>query len=394
MFNKIFLHIGLPKTGTTYLQNAFDALSREALLSQTSYPVFNGDCDPTHIQSGNGEAIAYQLLTEHVPVFCAQTVKTLIDNLLAAADQSKANLLISSEHFSNAEPSRMQYVLDVLKGHAAAVEVIVFLRPVDRLCHSRYHQEVKRHAESRRYDASFFNAFCTKLLRQVAFIGNLPCTVHVVDYRMSGLLAVILRMLGEDPSLQVPFTDTVVNRSLTKNELQLLRQINSIFKRPELSTSISDRWIYANPHAKSVREQTESELLFSVCKERVSERADDIAAPTCQAMLNLLMPLRTTGEGEAEHGRIIFSAEDQPTNEDLMQMALEEIAKLMQMNDLLGEYTEQLVPTRDAFDPVHYLLLNQDVLVAKVDPVKHFKQFGYNERRFTSFITIPKFFDK
>lgn len=31
MFNKIFLHIGLPKTGTTYLENAFDALSREAL---------------------------------------------------------------------------------------------------------------------------------------------------------------------------------------------------------------------------------------------------------------------------------------------------------------------------------------------------------------------------
>lgn len=394
MFNKIFLHIGLPKTGTTYLQNAFDALSREALLSQTSYPVFNRDCDPTHIQSGNGEAIAYQLLAEHVPVFCEQTVRDLIENLLAAADQSKANLLISSEHFSNAEPSRMQYVLDVLKGHAAAIEVVVFLRPLDRLCHSRYHQEVKRHAESRSYGASFFAAFCTKLLQQVTLVGHLPCTVHVVDYRMGGLLAVMLHMLGEDPDLQVPFTDAVVNRSLTKNELQLLRQINSIFKRPELSTSISDRWIYANPQAKSIREHEERELLFSVCKEHVSERADAIATPTCQTMLNLLMPPHTAGEGEAEHERASRSAEDQPANEDLIQIALEEMAKLMQVNNLLGEYTEQLVPTRDAFDPVHYLLLNQDVLVAKVDPVKHFKQFGYNERRFTSFITIPKVFDQ
>ncbi|WP_397377843.1 hypothetical protein [Pseudomonas sp.] len=58
MFEKIYLHTGLPKTGTSFLQNALDALSRRNALVQTSYPVLNDNEDLIRIQSGNGESIA------------------------------------------------------------------------------------------------------------------------------------------------------------------------------------------------------------------------------------------------------------------------------------------------------------------------------------------------
>lgn len=54
MFKKIYLHVGLPKTGTSYLQNALDVLSRTEALTQTSYPVLNCNEDHVRIQSGNG----------------------------------------------------------------------------------------------------------------------------------------------------------------------------------------------------------------------------------------------------------------------------------------------------------------------------------------------------
>lgn len=44
-------------------------------------------------------------------------------------------------------------------------------------------------------------------------------------------MAVLLEFLGENASLQVPFTDQTINRSLTESELHLLRQINAIFKK-------------------------------------------------------------------------------------------------------------------------------------------------------------------
>lgn len=392
MFNKIYLHIGLPKTGTSYLQNALDALSRSGLLAHTSYPVLNNNDDHTTIQSGNGEAIAFQLLSKEVPDFCAQTVTRLTEKLLAAADHSKANLLISSEHFSDADTSRMLYFLDILKAHSVSIEVLLFVRPVDRLCHSRYHQEVKRHAESRAYGADFFRTFCERLLKQVESIGSLPCSVNLFDYKRRGLLAVLLKFLGEDPDVQISFTDQTVNRSLTDEELRLLRQINALFKRPELSTCISDRWIYANPQARSKVEDADRERLFAVLRQVFSEQGERIAAPICQDLLQRLLPAAEGLQG-AELGRHHVSPDDQTCAEDLIQMALEEISRSMSMEEKVGEYAKQLAPTRDLFDPVHYLLLNRDVLAAGVDPVQHFKQFGRNEGRFSSFVTLPKIFD-
>jgi hypothetical protein len=397
MYDKIYLHVGLPKTGTSYLQSSLDALSRSNALIHTSYPVLNSNEDFTRIQSGNGEAIAFQLLEKHVPDFSTETVVRLTQTLFDAADKSKLNLLISSEHFSDAAPVRLAFLLELLGAQAQAVEVIVFVRPIDRLCHSRYHQQVKRHSQSSGYDESFFNGFSERLVSQVSLIGALSNRVHVFDYTRTELLGVLLDFLGENPAPEASFNNQVVNRSLTAQEMDLLCSINAVFKSDALSTSISDRWIYARPEAISAVERANSERVFDVFHQVVSANTSRLGTATCREILGRLLPdvaPAALNIGASEVASAV--ADEAPVvadREDLLRMALEEIAKLMNFEQALSEYTQGLMPIRDAFDPVHYLLLNRDVLAAGVDPVQHFKSFGRKEGRFSAFSTLSVFFD-
>jgi hypothetical protein len=397
MFEEIYLHVGLPKTGSSYLQSALDVLSRQDALVRTSYPVLNGNENFTRIQSGNGEAIAFQLLEKHVPDFSKETIARLAQTLFDAADRSKPNLLISSEHFSDAAPERLAYFLELLGAHAKSVEVIVFVRPMDRLCHSRYHQQVKRHSESGSYDEAFFNVFSEQLVAQVSLVGALSNPVHVFDYRPVGLISVLLDFLGENPALETSFNNQVVNRSLTAQEMDLLRSINAVFKRDALSTSISDRWIYARPDAISAEERANSERVFDVFHQLVSSNTSRLGTSTCREILGRLLldvaPAALNVGASEVASAVVDEAPVVADREDLLRMALEEIAKLMNFEQSLSEYTQGLKPTLDAFDPVHYLLLNRDVLAAGVDPLQHFKSFGRKEGRFSAFSTLSVFFD-
>lgn len=393
MFEKIYLHTGLPKTGTSFLQNALDALSRRNALVHTSYPVLNDNEDLIRIQSGNGEAIAFQLLAKEVPDFSTEVVSRLTQQLFDATDASKSHLLISSEHFSSAEPDRMAYVIELLKVRALSVEIISFVRPVDQLCQSRYHQQVKRHSKSEAYNEEYFESFCNRLVTQLSLIGNATDTVHTFDYTRTGLLGLLLSFLGEDPALQDAFSDQLVNRSLTASEMEMLRTINAVFKSDELSTQISDRWIYANPEAMSCEARADSVRVYEVLGKVAADYSAELARPACQEMLNGLLREGNSGKSSAKGPSNDCPVPDSNEHTQLLQMALDEIASFSRAGQALEKYVHSLSPTRDTFDPVHYLLLNRDVLAANVDPVMHFKTFGRKEGRFSAFSSISTLFD-
>ena len=397
MFEKIYLHVGLPKTGTSYLQSCFDALSRRHAFEHTSYPVLNSNEDFTRIQSGNGETIAFQLLEGLVPDFSAENIARHVQTLIDAADSSKPNLLISSEHFSNAAPLRLAFLLELLGKKAKSVEIIVFARPMDRLCQSWYHQEVKRHSQYGGYDEAFFNAFSEFLLSQVFLIGSLPNKVHVFEYSRTAVLGGLLDFFGEDPALEESFSNQTVNRSLTEQEMDLLRSINAVFKSELLSTRISDRWIYAYPQAISTEARADRSRIFNVFQRVIFSNSARLSTVTCRELLvrllpdDVLVPLHDEKSAVVRPlGECVTAYADQA---DLLRMAFEEIATLMSFWEPLSMYIQKLMPTRDNFDPVHYLLLNRDVLSAGVDPLKHFKEFGRSEGRFTAYKTNSALLD-
>ncbi|MBT9288100.1 hypothetical protein [Prosthecodimorpha staleyi] len=398
MYNKIYLHVGMPKTGSTYLQNALDLLSHQSVMIHTSYPVLDQNEDFGRIQSGNGQFVAAQLSVNNVSDVAAETVSQRLRDILDAADNSKPNLLISSELFSWAPPQRMACLLEILGSHARSVEILVFVRPFERLCRASYHQKVKRRSYSGEYDETFFEIFSKQLVAQLSVIGGIPNIVHVLDYRQSGLLGALLSALGEDPRLAEAIPEQVVNRSLTGPELQILRGVNSVFRDDGLATRISNRWIRSNPDAASDEDSVDRARVLDVFRRVLAENAGRLESPTCQEMLRRLISnvgnpaVDDTVAGPRPAGNTVEAACVESA--ELLRMALEEIAKSVNPDQSIDRYTRSLTPTRETFDPVHYLLLNRDVLAAGIDPVQHYRRSGHLEGRFTAFEAVSAQFDE
>jgi hypothetical protein len=391
MFRKIIIHAGLHKTGTSYIQNCLDALSRNGQLIHTSYPILNDNSEFAGIQSGNGEAIAFQLLEEMVPDFSEEAVNGLTETLINESDSGRSTLLISSEHFCNASPQRFKYFLHVLSGYSTKIEIVVFTRPLLGLCQSSYHQQVKRHSLSIPYGSMFYSQFCQELVRRVGVIGLLSeqAYVHSLNYKDRNLLSELLVLLGEDIALESQFNNQIVNRSLTAKELNLLRTINSVFKSDILSTRISDRWIYAQPAATSHSEHASLDDLMRIFNETISEHKSKLDFDACRVMIDNLLQedvsLSAANDKKDSEPAQEYNEGEAPSVDSLLLMALEEVSKFTHLERSLVQQTRNFKPTKDVFDPVHYLLLNRDVLAAGVDPVKHFKSFGFKEDRFTGY---------
>lgn len=133
---KLFLHIGMPKSGTTTIQYVL-AENRKLLLDEGVLVPQAGVGAALH-QQGHHELSAELKRNEH----------RVIDDLLIEIEKSKASaVVVSSEELS----SLNQRQIEVL-GHAFSaydVKVIVYLREQASFVESLYNQAVKTGAEKR-----------------------------------------------------------------------------------------------------------------------------------------------------------------------------------------------------------------------------------------------------
>lgn len=381
MFEKIYVHIGLPKTGSTAIQNCMEALSRAGELKVVSYPVFGTDRGWQSIESGNGAAIAELLAPDITPEFCAVRLQETFSELLDACEPSSRVLLISSEHFFSAATERFLLFKDLLLKHAAHVELIMCVRKLSDISYSSYHQSVKRHGCSLVYGADWFSFFVDDVFSKLERIDAWGMVGSVLPYKKQGLLNDFLGLIGEDAALGDQFESRRVNRSLTAGELDLLIKINSVFESEPLSMRISDHWIYARPEVASVEIEHDTVALYELFNLKASTLEGSFSSEEVRKVIDII----GFGGGDdlgAGGGEGELSAEKKEDQfDELLLMALVEIKAFMGLEAELGVYTNQLKKTKEAFDPVHYLLLNRDVLVAGIDPVLHYKKFGVAEGR-------------
>ena len=143
---KVWLHIGIHKTGTTTLQKFF--VENKAVLLQ------KGLCYPTegsyfYKQGENHSLLAHALKNEYpemLPDNLAFSLEGCVNDLRADIQKSTApEILISSEHFSlhstMEEVARLKSVFDPI---ASEIHVILYLRRQDHRIESGYSQMVKR----------------------------------------------------------------------------------------------------------------------------------------------------------------------------------------------------------------------------------------------------------
>ncbi|TGD71363.1 hypothetical protein E4634_19015 [Mangrovimicrobium sediminis] len=248
---KLYLHIGLPKTGTTYLQNCFEWFEKQSQFSCVSYPLLATHESFLTIHSGNGVEVGHYLSPRLNPEFRLEVLHEKIDRLLQRVQDPDRSVLVSSEFFSTAPADRAGAMTDYFARLGYEVEIIVIGRPLVEQLFSAYMQCVKRDAVARPFDA-WVGDVARRL--PASYIQNVAAympPVHVLPFDRTTLLPRVLELIGEDAALWQLAETATVNRSLTRGELNLLVEVNRVYDDPRLATRISNRLIADHPERQS-----------------------------------------------------------------------------------------------------------------------------------------------
>ena len=231
--SKIFLHVGSPKTGTTFLQNVLWkqrdlAASQGLLLPQDRF-------HDHYLASLDVRGLAGR--AHHPP-----RAVGMWDRIVAEATESRGNVLVSHELFAAATAEQARRAVESLAG-AGEVHVVITVRDLVRQITAEWQEHVKHRSAvtleefvtSLRADderSSWFwqvQDFASVLER---WRGDLPADrVHVVTVPPSGSPPGLLwdrfaGLLGLDPSA----FDTESSRSNTSlgvEQAELLRRVNA-----------------------------------------------------------------------------------------------------------------------------------------------------------------------
>ena len=237
------IHIGPPKTGTTYIQGAFHG-NREAVSAQG-----------VHYAGATRQPIEAVLAGLGRPsrrtgnVASRSTWQTLVDEIRGAGDR---RVLLSSERFSDAHLSAIRSVVEDLG--ADRVHIAVTLRPLARILPSLWQQKVQARLpisyedfleqifsdpDSDRAKSLFWYAqrHDQLIARWAEIVGLQNMTVIALDERDHDfVLRAFEQLLGLRDGTLVAGDRT--NRSMTMAEIEIVRSFNEQFFAEGLSRQL------------------------------------------------------------------------------------------------------------------------------------------------------------
>ena len=257
MARRVYVHVGTPKTGTTYLQSVLwankPALSKQGLL----LPL---------------DAVRGHFYVATVVRNAAAALKTMPpaghkawDRMLGQIAEWHGDVIISHELLAATSRRRARWAIDQLRAHGTAVHVIVTARDLARQIPAEWQQSVKHgrthtltdfyailRAEDPRADPEgkptvlFWSV--QDLPRVLAnWAADLPPEhVHVVTVPPSGAARGLLwqrfaTLIGLDPD-SVDTSVTLPNESLGVVEIETLRRVNELVPadvpRPQLQLMV------------------------------------------------------------------------------------------------------------------------------------------------------------
>ncbi|CAA9365396.1 MAG: hypothetical protein AVDCRST_MAG72-2669 [uncultured Nocardioidaceae bacterium] len=227
---RCYLHVGLPKTGTSYLQDIF-AQSRAALADQGVSMLLGSTADTFHL--------ALSVLDELSPEMDPPRAFRALDRFREAlAGLSSPTALLSQELLGAAQPHQAARLLDALGGYQP--HVVVTARDLARYIPSAWQQQVKQRGLTsyEQYLGDFTDPAKGAHYPAYDLIGVLerwrecvaPDRIHVVTLPPSGAPSAVLlerfcAVLDVDPSAMDQETERR-NDSLGMVQAELLRRVN------------------------------------------------------------------------------------------------------------------------------------------------------------------------
>ncbi|WP_290887686.1 hypothetical protein [Arenimonas sp.] len=383
MLDTIFLHAGLPKTGTSAIQEGLRSLSRAGLLARVGYP-----CPDPAAGAGNGTALARELIFTNPAPTPTGRLQSLVGELVAANAGRAPNLLISSEDLCYADVEKFSRLREVLRDHARSVRLLVAVRPFRPWSYSVYLQLVKAHALAADFDAEWLRGHARDFLWYFRNLDRFGVDTTVFRYRHADLLRHFLGLVGEDEALAAKVPDTVANRSLAVEELGVLRAINAVFADEALGRAVSDAFARRWPERQGARFPADRASAFAAFAADFARQLDELPGPVMDQVKAILF-----APGDEASAATPAQAAPERLGADELEVALRALREHFNariedaaLHRGLLDYSAGLARTADAFDPVHYLLMHPDVLRAGTDPRQHFEQHGRAEGRPAAFI--------
>jgi hypothetical protein len=380
----MFLHIGGPKTGSTFIQNAFYMNQKAMADAGVDYKNDHRKAGDK-IWSGNGGRLYRQLQRgEHVDVLC-ETVKSYFG--------SNAISVCSHEGLCQLNDANWANLLSAAAHAGVAIEIIFVVRNVYPFMASSYDQFIKRHGGFER-----FSSFAEKhswshidFLRKVEHLEK-HSRVHVLHYESlgTGLFDHAVGIIGLAPGLFRDRPMVGVNRSLRTEERDLLRLINERFGS-RFSRFFSDHLLDTR---ESHAAEPESDADAATLIERRYSR--DVAWANTKffggrPVLALGLP---QGTPKLPQQQAVIAGLAQ----EFLLFALQGLANMMDKDDKKSESSQQessaaIVSILDRcgrysqmqsgtmFDNLFYLLRYDDVRTSAMAPLDHFLNIGKQEGR-------------
>ncbi|HUD50883.1 hypothetical protein [Parvibaculum sp.] len=255
----VFLHIGLAKTGTSYLQTML-ARNQGALLSHNIvYPddVSLASARKGAITSGNGVAFA-KFLGASFPSDQISTLQ-ILPTISSALDAGR-HVLFSSETMSILDDrSSARQAVDAIRALGCRVRVIAYFRSLADYALSDYSQQIKSGTTTLGFVDWLHESKAAS--RQDRVLTNALGVFHeeeiiALNYE-TGLPDLfrhfLTRALGIEDVSQFEFAPMRVNRSLTEVETLLMRAMAPVFTNASQARVASDAMLMSAPETSASR---------------------------------------------------------------------------------------------------------------------------------------------
>lgn len=227
-FNTIYVHPGLPKCGSSYLQNAFSILEQKEFFGNTTYPIFKKTDSFALLHAGNMAHLHKRIRRNESD---AKIQKTW-DSILSHASQGKENVLLSREGLLELPPADIKKLEDRLLRNCNRVVMLVVVRPFSEHLYSTYYPRTLANKQMTSFEEWLTPEACdfeTNVLmfgtQEFKALMETNIEYEIIPYAKTGLLESFLPYLGESPDIAKHLPQATVNRSLTENERYLMASL-------------------------------------------------------------------------------------------------------------------------------------------------------------------------
>lgn len=375
---RLFLHIGAHKTGTSaiqfFLASNVENLRRADLDYLNAVPLRQVQPTP-----GNGNSIFLYFQ-------CSEAEPKTFESLINGYFGTQHTAIISSEDLSSLAEPHWRLILDACQSQNIIPFVIYYVRDVYPYCWSSFNQMVKAHGWSGSFEEFAEKHFVFNSRIKLELLARLAGPDHLLVNHYESKQANICHHFMSlvcpawDPA-KFEFPADRANRSLDEAELRLMRIAN---KYPGLHLP----WELATILMSSDPDRRAEKPLYPGIVELLTQRH---SADVLEINNRYFGGRQILQIGEFGPTSVEDTSKATAPAEKLFEWAMARLdsARHENFQQFLDEARALAARSREVihpdippdFDPAAYLLANPDLLMARVNPYKHFLNHGRAEGR-------------